>query len=1471
VRRPRLRTLVTILGKSFVYLVALLLIVLGAGLAVVETGWAKNEIRALVVRQANQYLVGTLEIGRLEGSLLRGLQLGDIRLSLNGQPIITIDDVSLSYSLRELWQSGTVIRRIRLARPQVVAAKQADGRWNLGALVKRQAQQAQRSGPGRPIQILSVEVMDGTVLLRDPVQFGAAYIPTGYEHFNTTFSFSYRPVDWTLRFANASWIGRAPDLTVTTLSGGIGNGAGGWTFDNLRVQTPRTAFTLHGRVVKGEHQTTLDLRVRAERFAFQEWAGIIHGLKNIAVEASFDTRLQGPLSRLDTGLQLSGTGGAVGGALVLDTTVPGWHGNGRLDVVRIDLARWLSKPDKPSDITGRVTFNLDLDLGRHFPRGSYAFDGPHAAFMGYAGDRVRARGILTATEVQIAHATAIAYGADVTATDGSTIGLDDPFPFHFRGAVAGIDLRRVPASVPVPRVESALTFDYDVTGRFSEPYIAGRAVFRASGFLGASIGAGTVGTIDTLAKPLTFSGEGDLNGVSLHRFGQGLDVAWMQAPRYAGILSGHFRVQGAGTDRETLALTGGGRLVRAEMFHGTLADAEVGIEIDRGTMTASYSGRFARIDPSIALEDPRFAAALTGSADVRTTIRDLLARPPALADYDITGAVALQSSAIRGIALDGADVRGTLHDGVLQIASLQVQGPAVAGRASGTVAFTDDGASALDYDVSLADLAQLKAVTGPGVAEAAAAPGRSGPDLHGTVSTKGRLTGPYSALRAAGDATINQLTSSGPVVRVDVATMSLQYDVTIPAGTPAHAQARVSGRASLLRLSGQLFEQASGTVTMAGERVGCDLQLIQAQGRSGSVKAAVIVHPDHRALDLADLTLTFGSAPWRLARSAAPPAIAWTDQGIAVQPIVIVSGAAGDQRIEISGTWRTDGRGALAVKGTHVLLETLAGAFEQPARYRGVVDLDATISGTRDAPLVTAQFAITDGRVQRVSYRKLAGQVGYAGGMFTIDLRLDQAPGVWLTANGTVPLALFRPAMPERPIDVAITSSVINLGLIEGLTDVIRNAAGDLRLDVKATGTSRDPHVVGRVDIANAGFLVAATGVRYKNGRASLQLASERITVDTLHVEDGGGHPLDVRGSLATHELRVGDLEIDAGARHFEVVNNEFGRVDVDATLHLRGRLESPRVVGDITIASGDLKVDQILERALFQPYATQPTALPGVDAVAALNPWDRLLLDVSLHVPNTLKLTGDNVQVASGIPVGLGNINLRVGGDLYLFKGQGQALSVTGSLDSLSGRYAFQGRQFDVDETSSITFRGDLNPDLYVTVKRVISGVEVRVVINGAMRQPELHLTSTPPLESSDILSLIVFNTSTNQLTAAQQQQLAVRAGTLAAGFLAAPLVSALQSQLGIDILQIEPATDFGSTGTDLRVTVGDEIVPGLVARFSRQFGVDPYDEATVEYYLSRLLRLRATFSDAQSLSARSAFRRIERAGIDLLFFFSY
>ncbi|MQA29930.1 MAG: hypothetical protein GEU82_08840, partial [Luteitalea sp.] len=1243
--------------------------------------------------------------------------------------------------------------------------------------------------------------------------------------------------------------GGANELTVNSLSGGISNGRDGWAFNSLTVETPRSRFILDGQVDRRVSPTVLDLDVNAERFAFQEWAGVLSGLKNIAVEGRFHTTLKGPLAGLDTTLDLDGSGGGVRGSLVLDTTVPGWRGVGGLDIRRLDLARWLNRPDRPSDITGRVDFNLDLRLGR-MPTGRYTFDGSHAGFMTYEADDLKARGDLTLTEVRIAEATATAYGSNVTINSGA-IGLSTPYPFTFLGRARGVDLRQVPPTVPVPHVESELSFAYDVTGRFVEPFITGRAQFDTSEFLGAALGAGATGSIDTFVRPFHYDGEGEITNVDLHRFGADLGVQWLQEPRYAGTVSGRFHVDGSGSDLATMTLTGGGRIHQADLFGGGLIDADVSIELAAGTLRGTYDGRLHRMNPRLALDDPRFEASLTGRGRARIEVRELLLRSPLLADYVIEGELALTSSTVRTVTIDTGDLSATLTDGTLDVKRMTVNGPAVELESIGTVEFDGTRSSRLSYVVRRADLSMVRDLLGR--------------DVGGELATTGELTGTTARLRVAGNGTLTRLDAMG----VKALATTAEYDATVPTDAPRDSTATLSGRASFVEGFRQQIQQIDGTVEYDRGRASLDLEVAQREGLTAHVTAMLMLHPEDRQVDVTALTMAFRRGVWQLASSAGAH-LSWTDGSVTVRALTFTDANAG-QTISVDGTWSAIGGGALEVTGRGIFLDTFAPEGQQPVRYGGMADFDATLSGTRQLPIVTGEIMITDGRIRRLSYQKLAGQVELTDGILALDLRLDQAPGVWLTAIGTLPLGVFDTTLPDRPMNVALRSSEVGLGLIEGVTDVVRDVSGQLRVDVRAVGSSRDPHFDGTVDITEAAFLVAASGARYKNGRAAMGISPDRITVESLHIEDRDGNPLDVKGSLGTHELRVGDLEIDATGKEFEVLRNELGRIDVDVQLQLRGQFESPRVTGRVTVSGGGLAVDTILDRALFQPYSTEPAAIPAagdIDAIAALNPWDRLGLGIELHVPNTLRMIGDNVQVTSGTPLGFGNINLRVFGDLYLYKDPAQPLYVNGSLDQVTGTYTFQGRRFDLDPVSSINFNGDLNPDLFVTVTRVISGVETRVTIAGPLSQPELRLASIPPLEASDILSLIVFNTSTNDLSALQQEQLAVRAGTLAAGFLAAPLMTALERTLGLSTLEIEPGAD--SRGGNTRVTIGDELAPGLVARFSRQFGQDEYDEATIEYYLSNILRIRATFSDASEL-VRSPFRRVERAGIDLLIFFSF
>ena len=135
--------------------------------------------------------------------------------------------------------------------------------------------------------------------------------------------------------------------------------------------------------------------------------------------------------------------------------------------------------------------------------------------------------------------------------------------------------------------------------------------------------------------------------------------------------------------------------------------------------------------------------------------------------------------------------------------------------------------------------------------------------------------------------------------------------------------------------------------------------------------------------------------------------------------------------------------------------------------------------------------------------------------------------------------------------------------------------------------------------------------------------------------------------------------------------------------------------------------------------------------------------------------------------------------------------------------------------------------------------------------------------------MSLLLFNLPANELATAEREELALQAASLAAGYVASPAISAFGQRLGLDFLQVEQS---GGAVPAVRMSAGREIWRDLFLTYTREFGQDEFNEFVADYELSRYLRVRANGSDARGVRSRSSlFRRVETAGIDLIFFFSY
>jgi translocation and assembly module TamB len=202
-------------------------------------------------------------------------------------------------------------------------------------------------------------------------------------------------------------------------------------------------------------------------------------------------------------------------------------------------------------------------------------------------------------------------------------------------------------------------------------------------------------------------------------------------------------------------------------------------------------------------------------------------------------------------------------------------------------------------------------------------------------------------------------------------------------------------------------------------------------------------------------------------------------------------------------------------------------------------------------------------------------------------------------------------------------------------------------------------------------------------------------------------------------------------------------------------------------------------------------------------------------------------------------------------------------------GTYNFQGRQFTILRDGTLRFEGldELDPSLDIRTQRVIQGVEAHVNIQGTLLKPEIVLTSVPPLDQADILSLIVFNQPIDSLGEGQQISLAQRAAGLAAGAVATELSKSIGNALNLDTFDIQMAPDSGATA---QITIGQQVGQNLFVKVQRDIGDQSSTNFILEYQLKDWLRLQSNVLQGSS-TQQSLFRRAQGSGADLIFVFSY
>ena len=1450
-------------------LIIVLTLVVGAAAAAIivsQTAWFKNWLRAYIVSQAHEYLNGTLSIQRLGGNLFFGLEMENVSVSMPGDDgVVSVKDVGLDYNVFQLLTKNLSVDNIRLNKPVVYLRREGDT-WSLSRLIKKQETEANRRGPMHPISFEDIGISDGTFVVEGPVGTSGVDVPKRFEHLDAKLSFKYEPVRYSIEITHVSFRGSEPALALNALSGGVSVRDDTVYVEKLALRTAETSLSLDGAVQDYLTKPVFNIEISSDKLSVPELSRIVPALAGVRLQPAFNAKLEGPLDRLGVEMNVESSAGQLSGKIVADLQSPGQSVAGSVSVRHLDLGPILNDPRRHSDITAdaRVDLHGATLAQTDALRGTIAIDAPRLRAEGYVAERVHATARVDGRRLSL-NGRAAAYGADATAA--GVVVLPDgkaPLTYDLRGRVRRADLRRLPPALNVPAVATMVNADYRAIGTgTARTNVALR--FQDSTVAGTRVAAGSTADIARIGSDVEYRADATVAELDLQRVGEQFRIPALAQERYKSSINGHVAASGRVASGQSVDLVANGTLTDSTILGGHVSQLGFDTALAHDVLRVKAAGEFSEFDPAVLSGKPETKGAVAGVLNVDTTLSGV-SRGVTPESVQATGTVALERSTIGGVEITRAKVDGTYHDSTVDLRTLDIVGRDVNAQASGTLALNDSGSSNLKVHADSSNLEEVgKLLNQP---------------LSGLGKVDATVTGNRRELQATGN-----LIGDGVKYGDNGAlTLSSDYTAKIPDLTLADATIAAKSHATFVTVAGRNVNEVDGTINYRQKQLEFDFTAKEPR-RSLGAAGSVIVHPDHHEVHLRTLGLQTAGLTWQLAPGS-EAAIDYAKDDIAVSNLIMTSG---DQRISADGRFGRAGD-ALRVTLENVDLASVDALMLREPQLSGRLNASGAVTGTTDDPHFKGEFQVNQGGFRQFRYDTFGGTVDYVGAGLSVDAKLEQNPTTFVTAKGYVPTAMFKGGSaeqresahgasprPEDRIDLHVESTPIDLGLIQGFTSQVTDVTGTMQAKVDLTGSAADPHPIGTVTVQNGAFTVPATGVNYTKFEGKVDLEADRVHVGAITVLDNHFNALNLSGDLAVHGRQVGGFQVYAHADDFKIIDNKMGNVRVNTDLQMVGELRAPRIEGNVGVTTGAINLDPVLAALTDSAYATAPaeytsdaTRAPARDdAATPANAFDALTMNVHLTVPDDLVVKAADLQ-APGSPVGLGAINVTLGGDIRATKEASSGIALVGVVNTVRGFYTFQGRRFDILRDGTVRFNGEqlteLDPVLDIRTRRLIKAVEARVNLRGRLKQPEIELSSNPPLENAEILSLIVFNQNVNQLGETQQMSLLQQAQTITGAALTGGLARSVGQALNLNEFDINLAPESGSSP---ELTVGQQLGSNLYVRVQQGIGDQSQTNFVLEYELAKWLRLQTNV--VQGATQQQLFQRMRGSGVDLLFFFSY
>ena len=475
------------------------------------------------------------------------------------------------------------------------------------------------------------------------------------------------------------------------------------------------------------------------------------------------------------------------------------------------------------------------------------------------------------------------------------------------------------------------------------------------------------------------------------------------------------------------------------------------------------------------------------------------------------------------------------------------------------------------------------------------------------------------------------------------------------------------------------------------------------------------------------------------------------------------------------------------------------------SRTTGLIEGSAQVTTRNNAVVGSVDLAVNDVDFsERTGDENMVADIRFNAeldeSLITAELDVSGLPGSQVSGQARIGAALNATTLEaanamSAPLDAAIDVNIKLSEIWETLPASDQRMTGNLVAALTAQGVVGDPDVAGEITLRDGTYEHLVYGTLIDQIALTVTgNSTERLTL-ALQASDGGDGRIEANGDVNL----AGDIDIQAAlslssatlVRRDDVTATASGNITYNGT-PLRGAIE-----GAITTDVIEINLVNSLPPSVVVLDVQDVFGDRGNGASAASSSLWVADLDVTIDIPRRFFVRGRGVETEW-----FGNIAIA---------GTTDNPVVNGKIEVQRGQVLLVGRPFDVTRgTVELDPEQIDNPILDIAAQSSREDVTGIITISGRALDPDIEITSTPPLPQAEVLPRVLFGKSSSNLSAFEAFEVASAVAELSGVTGGSSILDQTRQTLGIDVLRVS-SDDEGATRVGAGSYVTEDVYVGV------------------------------------------------------------